>query len=137
MKRAAADFAEGLAELPADSAVFVAEVDGRIVGYAYVLPSPEDNVPARTSELGSLYVMEDVAGTEWLSLMDATVQHARAAGQASSRSGYAERTAVPATSTRSTACGQMGPSAPVPHDVIPIEIHEIRYRMQLDPRGPL
>jgi L-amino acid N-acyltransferase YncA len=61
-----ADFAQGLAELRQGSAVFVAERAGRIVGYAYVLPSPDTNVPAGTSELGSLYVMEDVAGTAWL-----------------------------------------------------------------------
>ena len=138
VKRAAADFAEGLAELPADSAVFVAEVDGRIVGYAYVLPSPEDNVPARTSELGSLYVMEDVAGTGVAgALMDATVQHARAAGQGiltlwvrrengRARHFYEKHGMRPDGAERSGS-----------HDVIPIEIHEIRYRMQLDPRGPL
>jgi GNAT superfamily N-acetyltransferase len=58
-----ADFAQGLAELRPGSSVFVAEQAGRIVGYAYVLPSPDEDVPAGTSELGSLYVMEDVAGT--------------------------------------------------------------------------
>ena len=58
-----ADFAQGLGELPERSAVFVAERAGRVVGYAYVLPSPDNNVPAGTSELGSLYVMEDVSRT--------------------------------------------------------------------------
>ena len=57
------DFAKGLAELPSGSAVFVVELAGRVVGYAYVLPSPDANVPEGTTELGSLYVTEDVAGT--------------------------------------------------------------------------
>jgi hypothetical protein len=58
-----ADFAQGLDELPAGAAVFVAERAARVVRYAYVLPSPDDDVPAGTSELGSIYVTEDVAGT--------------------------------------------------------------------------
>ncbi len=36
---------------------------GRVVGYAYVLPSRDALVPAETYELGSLYVTEKVAGT--------------------------------------------------------------------------
>ena len=75
-----ADFAQGLAELPQGSAVFVAGRAGRVVGYAYA-PSPDTNVPAGPLKLGSLYVMEDVAGTGVAqALMEATVDHARAAG---------------------------------------------------------
>jgi hypothetical protein len=40
VEEATADFAQGLAELRPGSAVFVAELAGRIVGHAYVLPSP-------------------------------------------------------------------------------------------------
>jgi hypothetical protein len=61
-----ADFADGLARLGPYSAVFVAELGGRIVGYAYVLPSPDADTPAETSELGSLYVTEDARGPGWL-----------------------------------------------------------------------
>jgi L-amino acid N-acyltransferase YncA len=61
--------------------VFVAEWAGRVVGYAYVLPSPDTDIPAGTSELGSLYVTEDVAGTGVArALLEATVERARAAG---------------------------------------------------------
>jgi hypothetical protein len=63
VEKTTADFAEGLAELPSGSAVFVAELAGRAVGYAYVLPSPDANVPPGTSELGSPYITEDVGGT--------------------------------------------------------------------------
>jgi GNAT superfamily N-acetyltransferase len=67
----------------------------------YVLPSSDADVPAETSELGSLYVTEEVAGTEVAStLMDAAIEHARAAGQGVSLSGCAERTAGLVASTR-------------------------------------
>jgi len=109
-----ADFAQGLAELRPGSSVFVAEQAGRIVGYAYVLPSPDEDVPAGTSELGSLYVTEDVAGTGVARvLMDAAIEHVRALAKSTSRPGYAERTLGLVASTRSTACGRMVPSAPV------------------------
>jgi GNAT superfamily N-acetyltransferase len=79
---ATTDFAEGLAELSSGAAVFVAELTGRVVGYAYVLPSSDADLPAETSELGSLYVTEEVAGTEVaLALIDAAIEHSRAAGQ--------------------------------------------------------
>jgi GNAT superfamily N-acetyltransferase len=137
VEEATADFAAGLAELPAGSAVFVAERAGRIVGYAYVLPSPEDNVPVGTSELGSLYVTEDVAGTGVAgALMDSAIEHARAAGQGlltiwvrrengRARHFYEKHGMRPDGAERSGA-----------HDSMPIEIHEIRYRMQLEPRRP-
>ena len=66
MEDATAIFSRGLADLHPDSAVFVAERAGRVVGYAYVRPSPDSDVPAGASELDSLYVTEDVAGTGWL-----------------------------------------------------------------------
>jgi GNAT superfamily N-acetyltransferase len=76
-----ANFAEGLAELGPDSAVLVAGLTGRAVGYAYVLPSPDSDVPAESSELGSIYVTEEVAGTGVSpTLMNSAVEHARAAG---------------------------------------------------------
>ena len=131
------DFAQGLAELPPGSAVFVAERAGRVVGYAYVLRSPDADVPAGTSELGSLYVTQDVAGTGVAqTLLEATVDHARATGyglltlwvrQENSRARrfYEKCGLQPDGGERS---GQ--------HDVLPIEIHEIRYRMSVEARKP-
>lgn len=82
VEETAADFAEGLAELPPGAAVFVAELTGQIVGYAYVLPSADVDVPAETSELGSIYVTEEVAGTGLArALMDAAIEQAHALGQ--------------------------------------------------------
>ena len=131
-----ADFAEGLARLSPDSAVFVAEVGGRIVGYAYVLPSPDDDIPAGTSELGSLYVTKDVAGTGVApALTDAAAEHARATGyrvltlwvrpeNGRARRFYEKYGLRPDGGERSR-----------PHDLLPIEMHEIRYRMSLETDG--
>jgi GNAT superfamily N-acetyltransferase len=138
VEKASADFAEGLNELPPGSAVFVAELAGRIVGYAYVLPSPEDNIPVGTSELGSLYVTEDVAGTGVAgALMDAAVEHARAAGQGLltlwvRRENGRARHFYEKHGMRPDGAERFGS-----HDVMPIEIHEIRYRMQLESRRAL
>jgi GNAT superfamily N-acetyltransferase len=132
-----ADFAEGLAELPSGSAVFVAELVGRVVGYAYLLPSPDANVPVGTSELGSLYVTEDVAGTGVAgTLMDAAIEQAGAADQGlltlwvrrengRARRFYEKHGMRPDGAERSR-----------PHDVLSTEMDEIRYRMQLEPRRP-
>jgi GNAT superfamily N-acetyltransferase len=137
VEETAADFAEGLAELPPGAAVFVAERAGRVVGYAYVLPSPDVDVPAETSELGSIYVTEEVAGTGVArALMDAAIERARAAGQGAltlwvrrengrARRFYEKHGMRPDGAQRSR-----------PHDVLPTEMHEIRYRMLLEPRMP-
>lgn len=129
-----ADFAEGLAQLSPDSAVFVAEVAGRVVGYAYVLPSPDSDVPAGSSELGGIYVTEEVAGTGVApALMNAAIEHTRAAGHGlltlwvrpengRARRFYEKHGLRPDGGERSR-----------PHDSLPIEIHEIRYRVSLEP----
>jgi GNAT superfamily N-acetyltransferase len=132
VEETAADFAEGLAELPPGAAVFVAEMAGRVVGYAYVLPSPDVDVPAETSELGSIYVTEEVAGTGVArALMDAAIERARAAGQGAltlwvRRENGRARRFYETHGMRPDGAERSGP-----HDVLPIEIHEIRYRMSL------
>jgi GNAT superfamily N-acetyltransferase len=135
VEKASADFAEGLAELPPGSAVYAAEMAGRIVGYAYVLPTPDNDLPAATSELGSLYVTEDAAGTGVAhALTDAAIEHAHAAGQGvltawvrrengRARRFYEKRGMRPDGAERSR-----------PHDILPIEMHEIRYRMSVQSR---
>ena len=127
-----ADFAQGLAELRPGSSVFVAEQAGRIVGYAYVLPSPDEDVPAGTSELGSLYVMEDVAGTGVARvLMDAAIEHVRATGQVHFTSWVRRENARARRFYEKHGMRPDGAERSGPHDVLPIEIHEIRYRMSL------
>jgi ribosomal protein S18 acetylase RimI-like enzyme len=129
---ATTDFADGLAELSSGAAVFVAELNGRVVGYAYLLPSPDPDVPAETSELGSLYVTEEVAGTEVApALMDAAVEHSRAAGQdvltlwVRRENGRARRF-YEKHGMRVDRAERFRP-----HDVLPTEMNEIRYRMSL------
>ena len=132
-----ADFAEGLAELPPGAAVFVAETVGRTVGYAYVLPGPDADVPAGTSELGSLYVTEDVAGTGVARvLMDAAIEHARAAGHGDFMSWVRRENARARRFYEKHGMRPDGAERSGPQDVLPIEIHEIRYRMSLEPRRP-
>ena len=129
-----ADFAEGLAELGPDSAVFVAELTGRVVGYAYVLPSPDLDVPSESSELGSIYVTEEVAGTGVApTLMNAAVEHARAVGHGlltlwvRTENGRARRF------YEKYGFRPDGGERFRPHDSLPIEMHEIRYRRSLEP----
>jgi ribosomal protein S18 acetylase RimI-like enzyme len=88
--------------------------------------------PRWTSELGSLYVTEDVAGTGVaLALTDAAVEHARAAGQGlltlwvrpengRARRFYEKYGLHPDGGERSR-----------PYDLLPVEMHEIRYRMSV------
>ena len=137
VEKTTADFAEGLVELPDGAAVYVAERAASVVGYAYVLPSPDDDVPAGTSELGSIYVTEDVAGSGVAqALLGASVGHARAAGHdlltlwVRPENGRARRFYE--------KCGLQpdGRQRSRPHDVLPIEMHEIRYRMSLEGHGP-
>jgi GNAT superfamily N-acetyltransferase len=132
VEQTTADFADGLAEPPPGAAVFVAELNGRVVGYAYVLPSPDADVPAETSELGSLYVTEEVAGTGVApTLMDAAIEHAHANGHSlltlwvrrengRARRFYEKHGVRPDGAERSR-----------PHDVLSTEMNEIRYRMSL------
>jgi GNAT superfamily N-acetyltransferase len=133
----AADFAQGLAELPPGAAVFLAEQVGRVVGYVYVLPSPDADVPAGTSDLGSLYVTEEVAGTGVArALMEAAVAHARTAGQGLLTIWVRQGNGRARRFYEKYGLRPDGAERSGPHAVLPIEIHEIRYRMSLEPRRP-
>jgi GNAT superfamily N-acetyltransferase len=137
VEKATVDFAEGLAELPSGSAVYVAELARRIVGYAYVLPSPDDSIPAGTSELGSLYVTEDVAGTGVAhALMDAAIEQAHAFGQGVLTLWVRRENGRARRFYEKEGMRPDGAERTRPHDVVPIEMHEIRYRMSLEPLRP-
>jgi GNAT superfamily N-acetyltransferase len=128
----AADFAEGLAELPPGAAVFVAERTSRVVGYAYLLPSPDADVPAKTSELGSIYVTEEVAGTDVApALMDAAIEHARATGHSVLTLWVRRENGRARRFYEKNGMRADGAERRRPHDVLPTEMHEIRYRRML------
>jgi GNAT superfamily N-acetyltransferase len=132
VKDATADFAQGLAELPPGEAVFVAEVTGRVVGYAYVLPSPDVDVPADTSELGSIYVTEEVAGTGVApALMDAVIEHAHANGQGILTLWVRRENGRARRFYEKHGMREDGTERRRSHDVLPTEMNEIRYRMLL------
>jgi GNAT superfamily N-acetyltransferase len=127
-----ADFAEGLALLGPGSAVFVAELAGRVVGYAYVLPSPEPDAPAGTSQLDSIYVTEHVAGTGVANaLMDAAVEHARSSGHSVLTLWVRQENGRARRFYEKFGLRPDGGERSGPHEILPIEIHEIRYRMSL------
>jgi GNAT superfamily N-acetyltransferase len=70
-----------LAHPSIDSSTFVAERAGRVVGFAFVGPSPDEDVSPSTAELHSLYVDEDIAGTGVGRLLMATAaERVRARG---------------------------------------------------------
>jgi GNAT superfamily N-acetyltransferase len=132
-----AEFAEGLAEPPPGGAVFVAELTGHVVGYAYVLPSPDVDVPAQTSELGSIYVTEEVAGTGVArALMDAAIERARAAGQGALTLWVRQENGRARRFYEKHGLRLDGGERSRPHDVLPFEMDEIRYRISLEPRRP-
>jgi GNAT superfamily N-acetyltransferase len=128
----AADFAAALAALPLGAAVFVAELTGQIVGYAYVLPSPDVDVPADTSELGSIYVMEEVAGKGVApALMDAAIDHAHANGQGILTLWVRRENGRARRFYEKHGMQADGTQRRRPHDVLPTEMNEIRYRISL------
>ena len=137
VEQTTADFARGLAELPPGGAVFVAELTGHVVGYAYVLPSPDVDVPAETSELGSIYVTEEVAGTGVArALMDAAIERERAAGQGALTLWVRRENGRARRFYEKYGLQLDGGERSRPHDVLPFEMDEIRYRISLEPRRP-
>jgi GNAT superfamily N-acetyltransferase len=127
-----ADFAEGLAGLPPGATVVVAELNGRVVGYAYVLSSPDADVPAETSEVGSLYVTEEVAGTGVApALMDEAIERVRTAGHGVLTLWVRRENDRARRFYEKHGMRVDGAERTRPHDVLPTEMNEIRYRMSL------
>jgi ribosomal protein S18 acetylase RimI-like enzyme len=128
----ASRFGKWLAAPDPDSTVFVAERHGGIVGYAFVTPSDDEDLPPGTAEVESIYVMEDVAGTGIAQgLMDAALARARA-----------ERCSVVSLWVRAenprarrfyekVGFRLDGAERTRQHPTLPIDIHEVRYRLSL------
>ena len=97
-----------------------------------MLPSPDADVPAGTSELGSLYVTEEVAGTEVApALMKAAVEHSRAAGHDVLTLWVRRENRRARRFYEKHGMRVDGAERSRPHDVLPTEMNEIRYRMSL------
>src|SRR4051812_8606731 len=113
-------------------AVFVAELDGRIVGYSAVQNGSDPDLPLGTFELGGLYVIEDIAGTGAAgALMDAVVRDARRNGR-SVLTLWVRRDNVRARRFYETYGFELdGGERSGPHPVIGVPIHELRYRRLL------
>jgi GNAT superfamily N-acetyltransferase len=132
VEQTTADFAQGLADLPTESAVFVAERASQVVGYAYVLPSLDPDVPAGTSELGSLYVTEETAGTGVAeALMAAAVDHAHTIGHCFLTTWVRRENGRARRFYEKSGLQPDGGERSGPHDILPVEIDEIRFRLSL------
>ena len=73
----------GILADPAPGQVLVVELDGRIVGFAHVGPSGDDDAGPDTGELYTIYVLPDAwgRGHGW-ALMEAALERLRADGYA-------------------------------------------------------
>lgn len=58
-------WASGLNNPARSQPVWVAEVDGRVVGFADSGPARDDNVPAGTMELYAIYLLQDCQRQGW------------------------------------------------------------------------
>ena len=125
-------FADGLAQLDSDSAVFVAERAGRIVGYASVEPGGPSGEPVGGAELDSIYVLEEVAGTGVAdALMEAAATHARARGHHDLWL-WVRRDNVRARGFYEKLGFALEDAERVrPHPALSVEIEEVRYRLAL------
>lgn len=125
-------FARWLAQLDPDSAVFVAERAGRIVGYAIIEPSGGSDLPGGGAELDSLYVIEDVAGTGvGHVLMEAAVASARGKGHRGLSLWVRRENERAREFYEKVGFGLDAAERVRQHPVLPIEIHEVRYRLSL------
>jgi GNAT superfamily N-acetyltransferase len=123
-------FERWLSESHPEAAVLVAEQADRIVGYAYVRPSEDD--ATGIAELDSLYVTEDVAGTGVAgNLMDAVMEHARGRGDTTIILWVRQENARARRFYEKTGFRLDGAERRRQHDVLPTELHELRYGLSL------
>ena len=97
-----------------------------------MLPSPDADVPAETSEVGSLYVTEEVAGTRVApALMDEAIERVRTAGHGVLTVWVRRENDRARRFYEKHGMRVDGAERTRPHDVLPTEMNEIRYRMSL------
>ncbi|MFL5738289.1 MAG: GNAT family N-acetyltransferase [Actinomycetota bacterium] len=123
---------EILGSLPPGAAVLVAEVRGRIVGFAGTGPSRDEDAHAGSAELSSLYVEEEVAGTGvGRALMTAAIEFARSTGFRELTLWVLERNARARRFYEAAGLLPDGSAKQEMHPTVPVVLEEIRYRRSL------
>jgi len=123
---------EILNSLPSGATVFVALKGDRIVGFASVGPSKDDDAPVGTGELSSLYIEEDVAGTGiGRALMDAAMTFARKAGYRELTLWVLERNSRARRFYEAAGLRPDGSAKQEMHPVVPVLLKEVRCRRPL------
>ena len=123
---------EILSSLPSGATVFVALEADRIVGFAGVGPSRDDDAPEAAGELSSLYIEEEVAGTgAGRALMDAAITFARSSGYRELTLWVLERNARARRFYEAGGLRPDGSAKQEMHPVVPVLLEEVRYRRSL------
>jgi GNAT superfamily N-acetyltransferase len=123
---------EILNSLPSDATVFVALEGDRIVGFAGVGPSGDDDAPEATGELSSLYIEEEVAGTGvGRALMESVLTFSRDAGYRELTLWVLERNSRARHFYEAAGLRPDGAAKQEMHPVVPVLLEEVRYRRSL------
>jgi GNAT superfamily N-acetyltransferase len=123
---------EILSSLPDGATVLVALQSERIVGFAGVGPSRDDDATESSGELSSLYLEEEVAGTGvGRALMDSAVAVSRSAGYHELRLWVLERNSRARRFYEAAGLRPDGTAKQEMHPVVPVLLEEVRYRRSL------
>jgi GNAT superfamily N-acetyltransferase len=123
---------EILRSLLPDGTVLVADLDGRIVGFAGTGPCRDEDAPDGTAELSSLYIEEEVAGTGvGRALMTAAIEFARKAGFTELTLWVLERNARARRFYEAAGMRPDGSAKQEMHPTVPVLLEEVRYRLDL------
>jgi GNAT superfamily N-acetyltransferase len=126
-----------LAHPSIDSSTFVAERAGRVVGFAFVGPSPDEDVSPSTAELHSLYVDEDIAGTGVGRLLMATAaERVRARGYEVLTLWVDEGNLRARRFYEAAGLRPDGAARKEPHPLVPVVANEVRYLRTLGGQVP-
>jgi len=123
---------EILSSLPDGATVLVALQGERIVGFASVGPSRDDDARESSGELSSLYIEEEVAGTSvGRTLMDSVIAFSRSAGYQELTLWVLERNDRARRFYEAAGLQADGTAKQEMHPVVPVLLEEVRYRRSL------
>lgn len=116
-----------------ESAVLVAESNGRVVGFAFVGPSEDEDARDGTTELISLYVDEHVAGTGvGRGLMKATMELVRGRGYSVLTLWAGKRNHRARRFYEAAGLQPDGAAKSEIHSLFPLKMDLVRYRCSLE-----